>query len=270
MFLSRIELDLDKRKTVHALNSPQLLHKAVEGCFSSTSSEKQKPRKNLWRIDELGGKPFLLLVSPDKPDFSSLAKEFCKPEEQGMSKDYGVFLDKLEVGQTWQFRLTANPIFSSKRKEHREHEKKPEAREPKARGTVIACDSLRYQHEWLFNKTLGSVNSAKVGFDVLNCPVTELPPKPKTKTEDKENKEEWDKYLNAIFEHSDFKVVRSNLFRFKKDPKDPEDKKLELRIVEYEGLLTITDRALFVAALTEGIGRAKAYGCGLLTLARLK
>lgn len=36
---------------------------------------------------------------------------------------------------------------------------------------------------------------------------------------------------------------------------------------QFDGLLTVTDPELLRAALTQGIGRAKAYGCGLLTLA---
>nr|WP_246421854.1 type I-E CRISPR-associated protein Cas6/Cse3/CasE [Nocardiopsis mwathae] len=37
--------------------------------------------------------------------------------------------------------------------------------------------------------------------------------------------------------------------------------------VSYDGRLIVTDPAAFTAALKEGIGRAKAYGCGLLSLA---
>ncbi len=40
-----------------------------------------------------------------------------------------------------------------------------------------------------------------------------------------------------------------------------------LTTVTYDGLLEVTDADAFRAALTSGIGHAKAYGCGLLTLA---
>jgi CRISPR system Cascade subunit CasE len=40
-------------------------------------------------------------------------------------------------------------------------------------------------------------------------------------------------------------------------------------VAVFEGVLQISDESLFKAALTNGIGRAKAYGCGLLTLANL-
>lgn len=40
-----------------------------------------------------------------------------------------------------------------------------------------------------------------------------------------------------------------------------------LTTVTYDGILAVTDDAAFRRALTTGIGHAKAYGCGLLTLA---
>lgn len=43
-----------------------------------------------------------------------------------------------------------------------------------------------------------------------------------------------------------------------------------LRVVTYEGVLTVTDRDAFVHALSHGIGRAKGYGCGLLTIAPIR
>ena len=41
-----------------------------------------------------------------------------------------------------------------------------------------------------------------------------------------------------------------------------------LRKAIFEGVLRVTDAELFTRTLTEGIGRAKAYGNGLLTLRR--
>lgn len=40
-----------------------------------------------------------------------------------------------------------------------------------------------------------------------------------------------------------------------------------LTTVTYDGILQVTDAEVFRRALTSGIGHAKAYGCGLLTLA---
>ena len=37
---------------------------------------------------------------------------------------------------------------------------------------------------------------------------------------------------------------------------------------DFEGILTVTDPELFLAALARGFGRAKAFGCGLMLIAR--
>ncbi len=44
-----------------------------------------------------------------------------------------------------------------------------------------------------------------------------------------------------------------------------------IRIVSvlYQGVLQITDSALFQTAIQQGIGRGRSYGCGLLSIARL-
>lgn len=41
-----------------------------------------------------------------------------------------------------------------------------------------------------------------------------------------------------------------------------------LPVVRFTGTLTVTDPDAFASALTSGIGRGKAYGCGLMTIAR--
>lgn len=49
---------------------------------------------------------------------------------------------------------------------------------------------------------------------------------------------------------------------------DRKGSRVTIATATYEGQLEITNAAAFRHALTLGIGRAKAYGCGLLTIAR--
>ena len=42
----------------------------------------------------------------------------------------------------------------------------------------------------------------------------------------------------------------------------------EIGVLEFEGVLTVTSPAEFVAAVLQGFGRAKAFGCGLMLIAR--
>jgi CRISPR system Cascade subunit CasE len=44
---------------------------------------------------------------------------------------------------------------------------------------------------------------------------------------------------------------------------------IRILTVLYQGVLEITDSAQFTAAIQQGIGRGRSYGCGLLSIARL-
>lgn len=61
-----------------------------------------------------------------------------------------------------------------------------------------------------------------------------------------------------------FRVVQREIRKFTR-----QQKPVTLGIATFEGILEVTDITLFQRALTCGIGRAKAYGCGLLTIARV-
>jgi len=62
-----------------------------------------------------------------------------------------------------------------------------------------------------------------------------------------------------------FDVVENDKLRFTRpNQKAP----VSISVAVYEGELSVVDAELFRQALTQGIGRAKAYGCGLLTIAK--
>ena len=70
MYLSRVELDLTRRSTMEALAAPQKLHGAVESVFAG------ERRRRLWRLDRLGERLYLLLLSEDAPDLSGVVEQF--------------------------------------------------------------------------------------------------------------------------------------------------------------------------------------------------
>src|SRR5690625_3120601 len=109
-------------------------------------------------------------------------------------------------------------------------------RRPGQRGTVVPHVTPEQQIAWLLDRT------AQRGFRIL--PVQEFP-------------EQADVQVNEI---------RNLSFERQHDPR--QKKRVALRIVQFDGSLEITDRQLFQQSLTSGIGRAKAYGCGLMTLSR--
>lgn len=68
---------------------------------------------------------------------------------------------------------------------------------------------------------------------------------------------------NGFILHS-FAVVQQEMRKFQRN-----NKPVTLGIATFEGILEVKDKTLFIQTLTKGIGRAKAYGCGLLTIAKV-
>lgn len=63
----------------------------------------------------------------------------------------------------------------------------------------------------------------------------------------------------------EFDVVHSRWYNFGK----ADSNKVRILSVTFEGVLQVTDAEQFKMALTDGIGRGKAYGMGLLTVMRV-
>jgi len=213
MFLSRIELDRYKPETRRALNSPQVLHASIEGCF-----EQKQPERSLWRIDNMGERLYLLLLSPVQPDFTKFAAQFAPSCVMGESKDYTLLLSRLQKNQRLEFRLRANPVHSVKGK-HGIHGK---------RGKVYAHVTTEQQRGWLMERAETN------GF---------------------------------VLREGGFDVVEKGQMRFWRKAGE---RAVEIGYAVFEGVLEIVDVERFRAALVQGIGRGKAYGCGLLTVAGLR
>ncbi len=210
MYLSRVELDLTRRAVMQALAAPQKLHGAVESAFAG------ERRRRLWRLDRLGGKLYLLLLSEDRPDLAGITAQFGPAEGAGAAetRDYTPLLQRITPGSTWQFRLTANPTKSCSA---------PGA--AAARGAVRAHCTVEYQRQWLLQR------AEKHGF--------------------------------ALTPDS-FTVTASRWLQFAKggDRRRP----VTLLSVTYEGVLQVTDPQAFCQMLSQGLGRGKAYGLGLMTV----
>ena len=208
MYLSRIKLNTSLRKTMQALAAPNLFHGAIE------SSETDERTRKLWRIDTLYGDRYLLILSENKTDFSTVAEQFGYSSEYEC-KSYDGLIERITESSTWQFRLKANPVV---------HLRKYPSEN--ARGKVTAHITTDFQEKWLIKK------SEKNGFSLSE---------------------------------GNWLVTESKWYIFRKN----KEQKNFVRIlsVTYEGLLTVTNAELFRNALTNGIGREKAYGLGLLTIA---
>ncbi len=223
MYLSRIQLNRQRRDAWRLLGSPQRLHAAVLASFLDppTGALDGDPRV-LWRLDhEANGRLFLYVVSPDRPDLVHLAEQAGWPSaDRGGSKDYGPFLARLEAGQRWAFRLTANPTRYRRTADDR-------------RAKRVAHVTVAQQESWLAER------AETYGFQILGTMNGNCSPQ--------------------------LVVTRRNIQQF--DRRGTE-KPVTLGVAQFDGLMDVTDPEALRRALVGGIGPAKAYGCGLMTLAR--
>lgn len=74
-----------------------------------------------------------------------------------------------------------------------------------------------------------------------------------------------EKIVGALFQN--LIVIDEGYLNGSRKKSDKTDN-IKIKAVRYEGVLSINDAELFTKALNNGIGPAKAFGCGLLSLAR--
>ena len=108
MYISRVEIDDRNRRKIKDLSHLGAYHNWVENCFPSEITQHER-RRHLWRIDQLHGKRYLLIVSEDKPETTGMLRYGVTGT--AMVKKYQPFLEKITLGEVMQFRLTANPTY---------------------------------------------------------------------------------------------------------------------------------------------------------------
>ncbi|SHE65671.1 type I-E CRISPR-associated protein Cas6/Cse3/CasE [Alkalibacter saccharofermentans] len=213
MYLSRIILNINKRDTIRAMSSPQILHGAVESSLGFVRNESER---TLWRLDILNGQCCLLIQSCKIPIFEQINEQLGFGLENNLwdAKELNNLFNRLDNNQLWRFRLRANPVYS----------KTKNRIETKKRGKVVAHVTATQQKDWLIER------SQRNGFLINN---------------------------------DSFDVVFTDWKKFRKK----NGNEVTLRIADFEGVLKIQNIERFKNTIISGIGRGKAYGCGLLTIA---
>ncbi|MEJ5255577.1 MAG: type I-E CRISPR-associated protein Cas6/Cse3/CasE [Acidimicrobiales bacterium] len=220
-FLTRVELNPRRTLTARLVRNRRMLRGEVLAAFPEQDlAGREGPGRVLWRLDRDDPRRLLLYcVSATRPDFSHLVERAGWPEAHTgfETRDYSRLLDQLTSGQSFAFRLTANPV----------HYGRVKPGEPTKRlGHVTAARQMR----WLLER------QDRLGIEI---PL-------------------------ASSGEPDARVTRRERVSFTRD-----GDRVTLSVVTYEGRLSVVDPDRLRAALTSGVGHARAYGCGLLTLAAL-
>lgn len=232
-YLTRIEINPRRRSSTRVLASPHRMHGAVSLCFPPSTP----PGRVLWRIDRAAAGLYLYLVSAVAPDPTGFVEEHGWPATGGWAtRDYAPLLDKVQAGVSFSFRLAANPVHhvrppSTPRRDSDDDRGKGAADIADRRGGRVR--GQRFAHITVAQQLTWLVSRAPGwGFSVGSE----------------------DEPTARIVER------RKLVFTRNQQP-------VTVGLAVFEGHLTVTDAVVLRERLVSGIGAAKAYGCGMLTLA---
>lgn len=251
-YLSKIPLNPRRRQALALLGNPHRLHAAIlAGLATQPVTERV-----LWRLEnDNPHRAELLVLTESRPTWIHLVEQAGWPDADGGTPrvaDYRPLLDRIVRGREFAFRLTANPVQTLRRPAKPSPEQATllakrdaepgTAAERGARGFRLPHRTAHQQLDWLLART------ERHGFTIPA--VHEPAPAP--------GLGEPDAPAPAVT------LTARDILRFTKRTNGP---RVTLSTATYQGRLRVTDPDVLRHALLNGIGPAKAYGQGLLTLA---
>jgi CRISPR system Cascade subunit CasE len=229
-YLSRIWLNPLRTGTQKLLRNPQAMHATVLGGLAAQPVRERV----LWRLEEDSPHRLQLLVlTQSSPSWEHLVEQAGwtgADEPQTLIRDYKPVLEHLNRGREFAFRLRANPVTSTR------HPDKPSTSQavrlagPRPRGARVPHRIAAHQLQWL----------------------TEHIPR-------------WGFELAVTAEGApDVLLIGRDRLSF---TKGGTPHRVTLNTATYQGRLAVTDPETAREAMLNGVGPARAYGCGLITLA---
>lgn len=240
MYLSRVNVlaeQPDELMGILTANHYEL-HQLLWRLFPERNA--QEPRDFLFRRDEHKGFPVFYLQSPTPPSaIPGLLSVETKP-----------YNPQLKIGDRLRFTLRANPVAQTRLARSAEEQ------------TALAAARLA---RGLREKNL--LPQKRVRHDVVMQLKTSLSAAEKEHYSEAELVQQAGlAWLARKAENVGFKMLEASAegyqqHHFKK-------RGIKISTIDFNGVLEVTDPPLFIQALYNGIGPAKAFGCGLLSVAR--
>lgn len=240
MYFTRFPLNMTRRETARILSSPYRMHAAIAGSFPDAAHANSGGRV-LWRVDHQdSGAALLYIVSPTVPSLVGLDEQIGWPdlEQQWKTRDYDAFLSDIAAKKRYSFRLVANPVVS-----------RPGIKNERG-------DSKRISHLTPLQAAAWLVGASAYEGSGIEPP--DLFVRQSTSRAERNG--------FVVCRDSTSGVQRLLVSDVRKEVFRKKDRRITLARARFDGVLEVTDPDLVRNALVRGIGHAKGFGCGLLTL----
>lgn len=230
--LSRIWLNPLRSGARRLLSHPQSMHAAVLGGLA----EQPVTERVLWRLEaDSQHRMGLLVLTQSRPSWDHLVEQAGWPGANGaeaLVKDYAPLLQRVVAGREFAFRLRANTVTSSRTPQAPSARQRQHLARERPRGVRLPERTAAQQLDWFLRHLTGWGLSAA---EEAGLPGVRL-------------------------------VGREQVM-FSKTAADGGRRRVTLQTATAEGLVQVVDPDVVRTALLSGCGPARAYGCGLLTLA---
>lgn len=230
-YLSKIRINPLRREGQRLIANPRAMKAAILGGLPFEWVEERV----LWRRELAAHVCNVLVLTDTRPSWDHLVERAGWPGADGggaLVRDYAPLLDQILLGREFAFRLHANPTSTSRAPERPTRSQREHLADGSPqRGVRLGHRTTARQLSWFLDRATD--DNSTWGFTV--GPRAE----PRVQITAR-RREEFGKAGGQ---------------------------RVMLDTATFEGVLAVTDAERLREVLLTGIGRAKAYGCGLLTLA---
>ncbi len=231
-YLSRVWLNPLRNGAQRLLQHPQSMHAAVLGGLA----EQPVTERVLWRLEADGQHRMgLLVLTQSRPSWEHIVEQAGWPgadDAEPVVKDYGPLLKRVVAGSEFAFRLRANTVTSTRTPQAASTRQRQRLAADRPRGVRVPQRTAAQQLDWFLTHLPGWGLAAA----------------------------EQDGLVGV-------RLVGRERVVFRKGAAGGDSRPVTLQTATAEGLATVVDPDVVRTALLSGCGPARAYGCGLLTLA---
>ncbi len=231
-YLSRIWMNPLRRQAQRFLRDPHALHAGVLGGLS----RQPVTERVLWRLGaDNAHRIELLVLTESTPSWEHLVEQAgwtAADEPQQVVRDYQPLLDRVQRGREFRLRLRANPVSTTRHPVKASKAQGARLSQERPRGVRVPHRSAPNQLEWFTSRI------EHWGFELMTGATGDV----------------------AV------QLIRRDRLVFVRKSRG-EQHRVVLATATFDAAVRVNEPEAVLHHLLAGVGPAKSYGCGLITLA---